>query len=171
VDARAGTTRLVADRYELLEQLGSGGMGTVWRGRDRVLGRDVAVKEVRFPPGLPEAERDALYERTRREARSAARLHHPNVVTVYDVVEEDGAPFIVMELVAARTLSDVVREDGPLTPARAAQVGLGVLSALSAAHEAGILHRDVKPSNVLLTDSGRVVLTDFGIATLPRTRR
>jgi serine/threonine protein kinase len=157
--------RLVAGRYRLLTTLGSGGMGTVWRARDEVLDREVAVKEVTFPQGLAEADRAVLVERTRREARAAARLDHASAVTVYDVVEQDGAPYLVMELVEARTLADVVREDGPLTPQRTAEVGLSLLGALEAAHARGIVHRDVKPSNVMVRDDGRVVLTDFGIAT------
>ncbi len=157
--------RLVAGRYRLLTTLGSGGMGTVWRARDEVLDREVAVKEVTFPQGLTEADRAVLVERTRREARAAARLDHASAVTVYDVVEQDGAPYLVMELVEARTLADVVREDGPLTPQRTAEVGLSLLGALEAAHARGIVHRDVKPSNVMVRDDGRVVLTDFGIAT------
>src|SRR5688572_33477253 len=126
-------------------------MGTVWRAEDTVLGRHVAVKEVTFPHGLSEEDRDVLRERTRREARAAARLDHPSAVTVYDVVEEDGSPFLVMELVEARTLAEVVRSDGPLSPPHAAEVGLAVLGALEAAHKQGIVHRDVKPGNVLLT--------------------
>jgi serine/threonine protein kinase len=157
--------RLVAGRYRLRTPLGSGGMGTVWRARDEVLDRDVAVKEITFPRGLSDADRAVLVERTRREARAAARLDHPSAVTVYDVVEQDGAPYLVMELVEARTLADVVREDGPLSPQRTAQVGLALLGALEAAHSRGIVHRDVKPSNVMVRDDGRMVLTDFGIAT------
>lgn len=157
--------RTVAGRYRLIDRLGAGGMGTVWRAQDAVLGRDVAVKEVTFPPGVSEEEREVLRERTRREARAAARLDHPSAVTVYDVAEEDGTPYLVMELVDARTLADVVRTDGPLSLRRTAEVGLAVLGALEAAHEQGIVHRDVKPGNVLLRADGRVVLTDFGIAT------
>ncbi len=157
--------RLVAGRYRLLSPLGSGGMGTVWRAADEVLGREVAVKEITFPHGLSDADRDVLRERTRREARAAARLDHPSAVTVYDVVEHDGAPHLVMELVEARTLAEVVREDGPLSPQATAEVGLALLGALGTAHAQGIVHRDVKPSNVLVRDDGRVVLTDFGIAT------
>ena len=161
--------RLVAGRYRLLSPLGAGGMGTVWRGRDELLGREVAVKEVLFPRGLSEEDREVLRERTRREARAAARLDHPSAVTVYDVVQQDGAPYLVMELVEARTLADVVRTDGPLSPQRTAQVGLALLGALETAHRQGIVHRDVKPGNVLLCPDtsagpGRVVLTDFGIA-------
>jgi len=161
--------RLVAGRYRLLSAIGTGGMGTVWRAQDALLDREVAVKEVVFPRGLSEQERENLRERTRREARSAAKLQHPSAVTVYDVVEQDGQPFLVMELVEARTLAEVVRDDGPLPADRAAQIGLAVLGALEAAHAQGIVHRDVKPGNVLLCpdehSSGRVVLTDFGIAT------
>ena len=157
--------RLVGGRYRLRERLGSGGMGTVWRADDVVLGRQVAVKEVVFPPGTREDEAEVLRERTRREARSAARLDHPSAVTVYDVVEEDGRPWLVLELVEARTLAQAVTEDGPLPPDEVARIGLAVLGALEAAHAQGIVHRDVKPSNVLLRDDGRVVLTDFGIAT------
>ena len=165
--------RLVAGRYRLLSPLGVGGMGTVWRARDELLGREVAVKEVTFPHGLSDADRDVLRERTRREARAAARLDHPSAVTVYDVVEEHGAPYLVMELVEARTLAEVVRTEGPLSPQRAARVGLALLGALETAHRQGIVHRDVKPGNVLLGaapggkdagSEGRVVLTDFGIA-------
>ena len=157
--------RTVAGRYRLLDRLGSGGMGTVWRAEDTVLGREVAVKEVTFPHGVSDEERAVLRERTRREARAAARLDHPSAVTVYDVAEEDGTPFLVMELVDARTLSEVVRTDGPLSAHQTAEVGLAVLGALEAAHAQGIVHRDVKPGNVLLRADGRVVLTDFGIAT------
>ena len=160
-----GNQRVIAGRYRLEGQLGVGGMGTVWRAHDEVLGRPVAVKEVTFPPGVSEAERDVLRERTRREGRAAARLDHPSAVTVYDVAEQDGAPYLVMELVEARTLSETVTQDGPLTPQRTAEVGLAVLGALEAAHARGIVHRDVKPANVLLRPDGRVVLTDFGIAT------
>ncbi|GAA2084019.1 hypothetical protein GCM10009780_22910 [Actinomadura alba] len=139
-------------------------MGTVWRAHDEVLGRDVAVKEVLYPPGLTATEERILYERTFREARASARLNHPGVVTVHDVVEEHGRPWIVMEFVQARSLQNIINEDGPLPPARAAEFGHQTLSALRHAHTAGVLHRDVKPSNVLVTGDGRVVLTDFGIA-------
>jgi len=165
-------TRLVAGRYRLLSPLGAGGMGTVWRAEDVVLGREVAVKEVTFPHGLSDEEREVLRERTRREARAAARLDHPSAVTVFDVVEEGDAPYLVMELVEARTLSQVVQSEGPLSPQRTAHVGLALLGALETAHAQGIVHRDVKPGNVLLCPDeggrpGRVVLTDFGIASSP----
>jgi hypothetical protein len=159
--------RTVAGRYRLIDRLGSGGMGTVWRAQDVLLGRDVAVKEVTFPPGVSEDEREVLRERTRREARVAARLDHASAVTVYDVAEENGTPYLVMELVEARTLAEVVRTEGPVAPRRTAEIGLAVLGALEAAHAQGIVHRDVKPGNVLLRADGRVVLTDFGIATFP----
>jgi hypothetical protein len=158
---------VVAGRYRLLSPLGAGGMGTVWRAEDEVLGRAVAVKEVTFPLGLSDEDRDVLRERTRREARAAARLEHPSAVTVFDVVEQDGIPYLVMELVEAQTLSQVVRADGPLPPERVAQIGLALLGALEAAHRQGIVHRDVKPGNVLLGPDDRVVLTDFGIASSP----
>ena len=160
-----GQDRVVGGRYRLQGRLGAGAMGAVWRAEDLVLGRHVAVKEVVFPPGTRPEEAEVLRARTRREARSAARLDHPSAVTVFDVVEEDGRPWLVMELVEARTLADVVTEDGPLSPARTAHIGLAVLGALEAAHRQGIVHRDVKPGNVMITEPGRIVLTDFGIAT------
>ncbi len=140
-------------------------MGTVWQAFDEVLGRDVAVKEVILPYGLSDEERDLQHRRTFREARTAARLAHPGVVTVYDVVEEDDRPWIVMELIKSRSLDQVIKKDGALPFQRAAAIGGQMLSALHAAHEAGVLHRDVKPSNVLLAPGDRAVLTDFGIAT------
>ncbi|MFD0855344.1 serine/threonine-protein kinase, partial [Actinomadura adrarensis] len=158
-----GEGRLLANRYRLDAVVGRGGMGTVWRAYDVMLDREVAVKEVELPPGLTREEREVLYERTFREARASARLNHPGVVTVHDVVEESDRPWIVMELVNARSLQDLL-EEGPLEHQRVAQIGLQMLAALRHAHEKGILHRDVKPSNVLITDAGRVVLTDFGIA-------
>src|SRR6476661_1143283 len=157
--------RLVAGRYALAEVLGRGGMGTVWRATDRVLGREVALKEVTFSVDLTAAERSVLRERTMREARAAARLDHPCVATVYDVIEEDGRPWLVMEHVSARSLQDLLEEQGPLPPSAVARIGLDVLSALEAAHGAGIVHRDVKPANVLVGPDGHACLTDFGIAT------
>ncbi len=160
------TQRTIGGRYRLDRSIGQGGMGTVWQGHDELLGRQVAVKEVRFPPELGPREMADLRERTLREARATARLSHPNVITTYDVVEEDGRPWIVMELLATRSLGEVLRDDGPLPPHRVAEIGLGVLSALETSHAQGIVHRDVKPSNVLITKDGRPVLTDFGIATM-----
>lgn len=157
--------RLVAGRYRLVDVIGHGGMGTVWRAVDTSLDRQVAVKELRLPRELDPRERDVRCQRIVREARTAARLSHPSVATVYDVVTEDGRPWLVLELIGARPLDRVVDAGGPLPPERAATIGKQVLSALATAHAADVLHRDVKPSNVLLTDRGRAVLTDFGIAT------
>uniref|UniRef100_A0AAU2VCX6 non-specific serine/threonine protein kinase n=1 Tax=Streptomyces sp. NBC_00003 TaxID=2903608 RepID=A0AAU2VCX6_9ACTN len=162
--------RLIAGRYRLLSPLGRGGMGVVWRARDEVLGREVAVKEVLAPPSLDSPEVRRLYARLEREAWAAARISHRNVVTVYDVATEDGRPWIVMELVRGLALSDVLDAEGPLGPQRTARIGAEVVAALRAAHEAGVLHRDVKPANVLLANDGRVVLTDFGIATVAGTQ-
>ncbi|ULR52907.1 serine/threonine-protein kinase [Streptomyces deccanensis] len=158
-----GTGRLIAGRYRLLAKLGHGGMGTVWRAQDETVDREVAVKEPRVPDHLPERERANAFERMRREARAAARLDHPSVVNVHDVAVVDGRPWIVMELVRGRSLGDALQE-GTLGARDAAKIGLDVLGALEAAHAAGILHRDVKPDNVLLGRHDRVVLTDFGIA-------
>ncbi|MFE2535877.1 serine/threonine-protein kinase [Streptomyces sp. NPDC059371] len=160
-----GTGRLIAGRYRLLAKLGHGGMGTVWRARDETVEREVAVKEPRVPDHLPERERATAYERMRREARAAARLDHPAVVNVHDVAVVDGQPWIVMELVRGRSLGDALRE-GTLGSRETARIGLEVLGALEAAHAAGVLHRDVKPDNVLLGPHDRVVLTDFGIASI-----
>jgi eukaryotic-like serine/threonine-protein kinase len=156
--------RLLAGRYRLGEVLGRGGMGTVWRAADETLGRTVAVKELRFPSSIDEDEKRRLITRTLREAKAIARIRNTSAVTVYDVVDEDDRPWIVMELIEGKSLAEVIREDGTLTPRRAAEVGLAVLDVLRSAHREGILHRDVKPSNVLISEDGRVVLTDFGIA-------
>ena len=162
-NATAATAgRLVSGRYRLQEPIGRGAMGIVWRGRDELLDREVAVKEVRAA-----ADNESIYRRTLREAKAAARLNHPGVVTVFDVVEDDGSPWIVMELVQARSLDRLIAEDGPLRPLQAAQVGQQLLSALECAHAAGVLHRDVKPGNVLVAADNAVKLTDFGIATYP----
>ncbi|MER8008429.1 serine/threonine-protein kinase [Streptomyces sp. NPDC094149] len=155
--------RVIAGRYRLLGRLGHGGMGTVWRAKDETVDREVAVKEPRVPDHLPERERDKVFERMRREARAAARLDHPAVVNVHDVAVVDGRPWIVMELVHGRSLGDALQE-GTLGAREAARIGLEVLGALEAAHAAGVLHRDVKPDNILLGRYGRIVLTDFGIA-------
>ncbi|MFJ5263022.1 serine/threonine-protein kinase [Streptomyces sp. NPDC088387] len=159
-----GNERVIAGRYRLLSPLGEGGMGTVWRARDEVLHREVAVKEVRAPAGLATSEVERMYARLEREAWAAARVANRNVVTVYDVATEDGRPWIVMELVRGVSLAELLEAEGPMAPPQAAQIGAEVLSALRAAHEVGVLHRDVKPANVLLSNDGRVVLTDFGIA-------
>ncbi|MFG2930067.1 serine/threonine-protein kinase [Streptomyces achromogenes] len=156
--------RLLAGRYRLGEVLGRGGMGTVWRAEDETLGRTVAVKELRFPSNIDEEEKRRLITRTLREAKAIARIRNNSAVTVFDVVDEDDRPWIVMELVEGKSLAEVIREDGVLKPRRAAEVGLAILDVLRSAHREGILHRDVKPSNVLIAEDGRVVLTDFGIA-------
>ncbi|MEU0394159.1 protein kinase [Streptomyces sp. NPDC006208] len=161
-----GDERLLAGRYRLMSPLGEGGMGVVWRARDELLGREVAVKEVRAPAALGTDDERRLYARLEREAWAAARVSHRNVVTVYDVATQDGRPWIVMELVRGLALSDVLDAEGPLAPARAARIGAEILAALRAAHDAGVLHRDVKPGNVLIGNDGRVVLSDFGIATV-----
>ncbi|NUR87736.1 MAG: serine/threonine protein kinase, partial [Nonomuraea sp.] len=156
---------VIGGRYRLLRTIGRGGMGTVWQAHDEVLGRDVAVKEILPPPDLSESELEVFSVRTFREARAAGRVSHPGVAAVYDVLEERGHPWIVMQLVPSATLGERVRERGPLPVPQVAAIGLEVLEALRAAHEAGVLHRDVKPDNVLLAEDGRAVLTDFGIAT------
>ena len=161
----ADTGRVIAGRYRLEAPIGRGAMGIVWRARDQLLDRDVAVKEVQIAETLTDAERANAYQRTLREAKTAARLNHPAVVTVYDVCEDEGRPWIVMQLVSAQSLDQVLAASGPLSPRRAAEMARQLLSALSVAHAAGVMHRDVKPSNVLLGSDDRAVLTDFGIAT------
>src|SRR6188768_905275 len=158
---------IVADRYRLIAPLGQGGMGRVWRATDVVLHREVAIKELVPPPGLTPDERREMRERSLREARAIARLNNINVVRVFDVLRTDADPWIVMEYVPSRSLQDVLAEDGPFPAVRAAEIGLGVLNALRAAHRSGVVHRDVKPGNVLISEDGRVVLTDFGLATVP----
>ncbi|MGC5040863.1 serine/threonine-protein kinase [Streptomyces sp. DT190] len=159
-----GHERVIAGRYRLLAPLGEGGMGTVWRARDELLHREVAVKEVRAPAGLGGDDVQRMYARLEREAWAAARVTNRNVVTVYDVATDEGRPWVVMELVRGLSLAEVLDAEGPLPPQRAAHIGAEVLSALRAAHAAGVLHRDVKPANVLIANDGRIVLTDFGIA-------
>ncbi|MFD0785600.1 serine/threonine-protein kinase, partial [Micromonospora azadirachtae] len=157
---------VVTDRYEVLELLGQGGMGRVWKARDRMLHRDVAIKEIVPPPNLTDEARQELRVRSLREARAIARLDHVSAVKVFDVLlSADGDPQIVMEYVPSRSLHDVITGAGSLPPVRAAEIGLAVLGALRAAHRAGIVHRDVKPGNILIGSDGRIVLTDFGLAT------
>lgn len=160
----AAQPRIVAGRYTLLGELGRGGMGVVWRAQDTVIGRQVAIKELHLPDGVPMEERRVLEERVLREARAAGRLNDPAVVTVFDVVVENGMTYIVMELVEAATLSTLISAQGPMPQDRVASIALQTLSALECAHAAGIIHRDVKPGNLMVQPNGRVKLTDFGIA-------
>ncbi|MER5933185.1 serine/threonine-protein kinase [Streptomyces sp. NPDC002054] len=155
--------RLVAGRYRLLGPLGEGTTGIVWRARDEILGREVAVKEVRAPAGTDPAAARELYARVEREAGAAARITHRGVVRVHDVATEEGRPWIVMELIRGLSLAEVLAADGPLSPQRVAHLGEQLLVALRSAHEAGVLHRDVKPSHVLVGNDGRVVLSNFGL--------
>ncbi len=164
VPANVPGRRVLAGRYEVLEEIGRGGMGVVWLAEDRMIGRRVAIKELQPPAGVPDDERKVLEERVLREARAAGRLNDPGVVTVYDVVQEAGGTYIVMELIQAPTLSAIVREQGALPQEAVARLAEQLLSALEAAHAAGVVHRDVKPSNIMVLANGRVKLTDFGIA-------
>lgn len=158
------THRVIAGRYPLLQEIGRGGMGVVWLADDRTIGRRVAIKELHLPAGVPDDERKVLEERVLREARAAGRLNDPGVVTVYDVLQEGGATYIVMELIQAPTLADLVARQGPLPQETVARLAEQLLDALDIAHNAGIVHRDVKPSNIMVLSNGRVKLTDFGIA-------
>ena len=169
-DPVGAKSRTVGGRYRLLERIGAGGAGTVWRARDELADREVAVKEPRLPGDPDDEVHRRAAHRLYHEARAAARVDHPSAVSIHDVVVEaegsdpvDGLPWIVMELVRGESLDEVLRR-GPLEPAEAARIGLAVLGALRAAHAVGIVHRDVKPANVLLGPHGRVVLTDVGIA-------
>jgi serine/threonine protein kinase len=155
---------MLAARYRLDAEIGRGAMGTVWDAYDEVLRRRVAIKEVDFPAGMPTAEVEQLADRTLREARAIAALSHPHVITLYDILTLPSGPVIVMELMRARSLAEVLAQDGPLDDQRAAVIGRAVAGGLIAAHAAGITHRDVKPANVLIGDDGRIKLTDFGIA-------
>ncbi|HUC23331.1 MAG TPA: serine/threonine-protein kinase [Streptosporangiaceae bacterium] len=155
---------LIAGRYRLRSVIGRGGMGVVWAAVDELLNRDVAIKETVRPHEFDDAEWNALRERSVSEARTAARLTHENIVGVFDILEQDGRPWLVMQLVPFPSLHDVIQRSGPLSPGHAAQVGLSVLAAIQAAHSAGVLHRDVKPANILLGPDNQVYLTDFGLA-------
>jgi eukaryotic-like serine/threonine-protein kinase len=157
--------QLIGGRYRLAETIGQGGMGIVWHAHDERLDRDVAVKEIVLPVRIPPDEQRLACERSVREARAAGRLDHPGVITIHDVVEHDGRPWIIMELFRGGSLADLIDRAGRLPPRRVAEIGLCVLDALRAAHGAGIVHRDVKPANVLVSGS-RVVLTDFGAAAI-----
>lgn len=165
----ADSQRTLHERYELRAEVGRGGMGRVWKAHDIRLNRTVAVKEILLGPGLDEDDRTRMAARARREAQATAMGQHPNIVTVHDILEDDGRPWIVMEFLEGESLHRIVRDQGPLEPERAAAWGLSLLDALGTAHAQGITHRDIKPENVMVTDSGRVVLTDFGIATIADT--
>ncbi|GAA0939863.1 serine/threonine-protein kinase [Actinocorallia libanotica] len=165
MSAEDGERRL-AGRYLLLEALGSGGMGTVWRARDETLGREVAVKELRFDAEYDDARRAEACTRAVREAQASARLRHPGIITVHDAFVEDGRPWIIMQILDGASLDRVLERQGPLPVEQVARIGAEVLAALEAAHAEGILHRDIKPANIFLTSDGRAVLTDFGIATV-----
>ncbi|HEY5472364.1 MAG TPA: serine/threonine-protein kinase, partial [Candidatus Limnocylindrales bacterium] len=153
-------SQLIAGRYQVLRSIGRGGMGTVWLCRDEVLGREVAVKQIGALPGESATET----KRAMREARSAAALNHPNAVAVYDVVDHDGRPWLVMEYVEGQTLADEIAHDGQLSPQRVADIGAQLAGALARAHERRIVHRDIKPGNVLIDKAGRPKISDFGIA-------
>ncbi|SDO06094.1 serine/threonine-protein kinase [Lentzea jiangxiensis] len=156
--------RVIAGRYALVAELGRGGMGIVWRAQDRHIGRFVAIKELHLPDGIAHEERRVLEERALREARTAGKLNDPAVVTVYDAINENGTTYIVMELVEAATLSTLIGAHGPMPPNQVVSIALQALSALETAHAAGIVHRDVKPGNLMVRPDGKVKLTDFGIA-------
>jgi hypothetical protein len=165
--ARVVQARVVAGRYELIRPLGRGGMGAVWLGTDVLAGRQVAVKELRAPDGVSEAQRDVFRKRALQEARSAARLAHQNAVTLHDVVPAtagDDAVYLIMEYVNGATLAQVIEREGPLGGPRAVSIALQLLSILEVAHQLGIVHRDIKPANIMVTAAGQVKLTDFGIA-------
>ncbi|MFF3329358.1 serine/threonine-protein kinase [Streptomyces sp. NPDC002888] len=157
--------RVIAGRYRLEARLGRGGMGVVWRATDQLLGRQVAVKEIAQDSSLSTEEARQQRDRTLREARAVAQLSHPHIIVVHDVVDDDERPYIVMELIDGGSLADRISAHGPVGAHDAARIGVALLSALSAAHTAGVLHRDIKPANVLMeSGTDRVVLTDFGIA-------
>ncbi len=164
MEARPIPEHRIDGRYALREQVGRGGFGVVWRAHDSLLQRDVAVKAIELPPILDEAEQAAIRTKVLREARAAARLNHPGLITVFDVIDVDDRPMIVMELVRAPTLADLVARDGPLPERRVATIGRDILDALGAAHSQGVIHRDVKPANVMVSEAGHVQLGDFGIA-------
>ncbi|WP_345471591.1 WD40 repeat domain-containing serine/threonine protein kinase [Actinoallomurus oryzae] len=155
--------QLINGRYRLIEVIGQGGMGTVWRGHDEMLDREVAIKEVTLPPGLDDDERAELSTLALQEARATARLSHPGIITIFDVIDDDGVPIIVMELLPGRSLADILKEEVRLPYRRVAEIGRAALEALREAHAAGVVHRDLKPANILISDR-RIVITDFGVA-------
>lgn len=166
MSSNSGSERVVADRYVLRRELGRGGMGVVWQAFDPTLDRDVAIKQVLLPDHFTDAERADAHGRVRREARSAARISHPTVITIHDVFEYDGNPWVVMELVEGGSLQDRLDERGALPPDEVAEIAESLLRAVRAANAAGVLHRDIKPGNIMTSLDGRVILTDFGIATM-----
>ncbi|KOY57986.1 serine/threonine-protein kinase [Streptomyces sp. XY332] len=166
MEQQTGAGAVLAGRYRLVEPIGSGGMGKVWRAHDELLHRTVAVKELTAGLYVAQADREVLHARTQKEARAAARIQHPAVVVVHDVLEHDDRPWIVMEYIDGPSLAEAAKAAGRIEPNEAARIGLHVLGALRAAHAVGVLHRDVKPGNVLLAKDGRVLLTDFGIAAI-----
>lgn len=166
MEQQTGAGALLAGRYRLVEPIGRGGMGKVWRAHDELLHRTVAVKELTAGLYVAQADRDVMHARTQKEARAAARIQHPAVVTVHDVLEHDDRPWIVMEYIDGPSLADSAKTAGRIEPREAARIGLHVLRALRAAHAVGVLHRDVKPGNVMLAKDGRVMLADFGIAAI-----
>ncbi|WP_034240680.1 serine/threonine-protein kinase, partial [Saccharomonospora iraqiensis] len=157
--------RLVAGRYRVIKRIGTGAMGAVWQAVDEVLHRTVAIKQLMLEPGLEQHEAEDARQRTMREGRIAARLHHPNAITVFDVVtDENGQPCLIMEYLDSTSLAQVLQQQGTLPPLEVARIGAQVASALREAHEVGIVHRDIKPGNILLADNGLVKITDFGIS-------
>ena len=160
----SGPDALIAGRYRLVNRIASGGMGIVWQAWDELLQRPVALKQLRPQPGLSDSEAELISRRAMREARITARLHHPHAVPVYDVVELEGQPCLIMQYLPSTSLQTIVNERGPVPPAEAARIGAEVASALAAAHAAGIVHRDVKPGNVLIAEDGSAKITDFGIS-------
>lgn len=155
---------MIAGHYRLLERIGSGAMGVVWRARDERLERIVAIKQLLLQPGLSQQQREEARKRAMREARIAARLHHPNAIVVFDVAEHEGDPCLVMEYMLSRSLAAVLTQRGSLPVPDVAAMGSQIASALAAAHASGIVHRDIKPGNVLINDEGVAKITDFGIA-------
>jgi serine/threonine protein kinase len=157
--------RLVAGRYRIIQRIGTGAMGTVWQAQDEVLARTVAIKQLLLPRSLEENDAEDARQRTMREGRIAARLHHPNAITVFDVVtDENGQPCLIMEYLNSTSLAAVLQERRTLPPIEVARIGAQIAAALKEAHAVGIVHRDIKPGNILLAGNGTVKITDFGIS-------